>query len=236
MIFKMTQVTSIMAKMAFKQMHYQPTWLTEWHIEAWNVTKHTTCGNIAWVLREHFNTFYHVSWLPRFLTTLLWTFFQKDFMKLDWVTSNMTWMIFKMTQVTSIIAKMAFKQMRYQLTNQPTDQPTDGSTKWHTELRNATKKIKYVEISARLCGLGSRVALWPVSMHSKRGSSFKRKQVSNLWHVDSRFNKAGYTAIRCVLAWTDSSFGQKRHFHVVSTRVWRTDGRTDRRTDGHTLL
>ena len=57
-------------------------------------------------------------------------------------------------------------------------------------------------------------------------------------------NKAGYTAIRCVLAGTDSTFGQKRHFCMVSTRVWptdgRTDGRTDRRTDGptdgHTLL
>ena len=34
-------------------------------------------------------------------------------------------------------------------------------------------------------------------------------------------NKAGYTAIRCVLARTDtdSSFGQKRQFCVVSTRV-----------------
>ena len=34
-----------------------------------------------------------------------------------------------------------------------------------------------------------------------------------------RENKAGYTAIRCVLAGTDSSFGQKRHFCMVSTRV-----------------
>ena len=32
-------------------------------------------------------------------------------------------------------------------------------------------------------------------------------------------NKAGYKAIRCVLARTDSSFGQKRHFRVVSARV-----------------
>ena len=32
-------------------------------------------------------------------------------------------------------------------------------------------------------------------------------------------NKAGYTAIRCVLAGTDSSFGQKRHFCMISTRV-----------------
>ena len=32
-------------------------------------------------------------------------------------------------------------------------------------------------------------------------------------------NKAGYTAIRCVLAGTDSSFGQERHFCMVSTRV-----------------
>ena len=45
-------------------------------------------------------------------------------------------------------------------------------------------------------------------------------------------NKAGY--IRCVLARTasDSSSGQKRHFCMVSTRVWPTD----QRTDGHTLL
>ena len=45
---------------------------------------------------------------------------------------------------------------------------------------------------------------------------------------------------RCVLAGTDSSFGQKRHFSMVSTRVWRTygwtDGWTDGRTDGQTLL
>ena len=34
-----------------------------------------------------------------------------------------------------------------------------------------------------------------------------------------RKNKAGYAAIRCVLARTDSSFGQKRQFRVVSTRV-----------------
>ena len=51
-------------------------------------------------------------------------------------------------------------------------------------------------------------------------------------------NKAGYTAIRCVLARTDSSFGQKLDFGLVSTRVWptdgRTDGRTDRPTDGRT--
>ena len=33
------------------------------------------------------------------------------------------------------------------------------------------------------------------------------------------FNKAGYTAIRCVPAGTDSSFGQKRHFCMVSTRL-----------------
>ena len=40
-------------------------------------------------------------------------------------------------------------------------------------------------------------------------------------------NKAGYTAIRCVLAHTGSSFGQKWRFCMVSTRVWPTDGRTD---------
>ena len=32
-------------------------------------------------------------------------------------------------------------------------------------------------------------------------------------------NKVGYTAIRCVLARTGSSFGKKRHFCMVSTRV-----------------
>ena len=55
-----------------------------------------------------------------------------------------------------------------------------------------------------------------------------------------RRNKAGYTAIRCVLARTDSNFRQKQHICMVSTRVWRTDRWTDRRTewwtDGHTLL
>ena len=33
--------------------------------------------------------------------------------------------------------------------------------------------------------------------------------------------------IRCVPARTDSSFSQKRHFCMVSTRVWWTDWRTD---------
>ena len=32
-------------------------------------------------------------------------------------------------------------------------------------------------------------------------------------------NKVGYTAIRCVLARSDSNFGQKWHFRLVSTRV-----------------
>ena len=44
----------------------------------------------------------------------------------------------------------------------------------------------------------------------------------------------GLTAIRYVLARTDSSLGQKRHFCMVSTRVWRTDRRMDGRTNGRT--
>ena len=44
--------------------------------------------------------------------------------------------------------------------------------------------------------------------------------------------------VKCVLARTDSNFGQKWHFRMVSTHVWPTDGRTDRwtdrRTDGRT--
>ena len=44
-------------------------------------------------------------------------------------------MIFKMIHVTSLMAKMAFKQMRYQ----PTDQQTNGPTEWHIESQNATK-------------------------------------------------------------------------------------------------
>ena len=57
--------------------------------------------------------------------------------------------------------------------------------------------------------------------------------------VSLRKNKAGYTAIRCVLAGTDSGFGQKRHFCIVSTRVRRTDGSTDGPMDrriSHALL
>ena len=34
-----------------------------------------------------------------------------------------------------------------------------------------------------------------------------------------KVNKAGYTAIRCVLAVIDSIFGQKQHFYMVSTCV-----------------
>ena len=40
--------------------------------------------------------------------------------------------------------------------------------------------------------------------------------------------------IRCVLARTDSNFDQKRHFCMVSTRVWPTDWPSDRPTDGQT--
>ena len=40
--------------------------------------------------------------------------------------------------------------------------------------------------------------------------------------------------IRCVLARTGSSFSQKRHFCMVSTRVWPTDRPMDGRMDGRT--
>ena len=43
--------------------------------------------------------------------------------------------------------------------------------------------------------------------------------ISVNWEIVLNYNKAGYTAIRGVLAGTDSSFGQKRHFCMVSTRV-----------------
>ena len=33
--------------------------------------------------------------------------------------------------------------------------------------------------------------------------------------------------IRCILARTDSSLGRKRHFCIVSARVWPTNGQTD---------
>jgi len=44
-------------------------------------------------------------------------------------------------------------------------------------------------------------------------------QVGQCGTLKMFLNKAGYTAIRCVLAGTDSSFGQKRHFCMVSPRV-----------------
>ena len=44
------------------------------------------------------------------------------------------------------------------------------------------------------------------------------------------FEQSRIHGIWCVLART-SSFGQKQHFFKISTRVWPTDGRTDRRTD-----
>ena len=56
-------------------------------------------------------------------------------------------------------------------------------------------------------------------------------------HMIAYTNKAGYTAIRCVLAGTDSSFGQKSALlHGFNSCVMDgpTDGRTDGRTDGPT--
>ena len=50
----------------------------------------------------------------------------------------------------------------------------------------------------------------------------------------SNFEQGRIHGIRCVLAHTDNSFGQKRHFCMVSTHVRPTDGRMDRRTGGPT--
>ena len=66
-------------------------------------------------------------------------FFEKDFKKLAWVTQNMTWMILRMTQVTSFMVKMTFKWMRYRLTNRP----TDGPTEWGIESLHTTKNMMW---------------------------------------------------------------------------------------------
>ena len=79
-----------------------------------------------------------------------------------------------------------------------------------TPFRNATRhqvqmlKIK-IFIRHKFCHRGIDVKLFL--------SQQRPKICKNLG------NKAGYTAIRCVLACTGSSFGQKRHFCMVSTRV-----------------
>ena len=79
MILRMTQMTSIMAKMTLKRMRYRPTdgptdGPTEWHIESLHATKNTMSGNEAGVLREHFTTFYHVSWAWSRLFGAFWHF------------------------------------------------------------------------------------------------------------------------------------------------------------------
>ena len=148
MIFQMTQVTSFTVKMTFKRMRYRPTNQpldrpTESDVESLHATNNRMWGNEAGVLREHFNTFYCVSWPWTILFLTFWhfsifwffQFFEKDFKKLAWVTQNMTWMILRMTQVNSFMVKMTFKQMRYQPTNQPTDEPTE----WDIESLHATK-------------------------------------------------------------------------------------------------
>ena len=62
---------------------------------------------------------------------------------------------------------------------------------------------------------------WPKTLCATYPNSvYKVQQSQVIWIlIKIELNKAGYTAIRCVLARTDSVFGQKRHFCMVSTRV-----------------
>ena len=138
MILRMTQVTSFEVKMTFKRMCYRPTDQptdrptdrpTEWDIESLHATK-----NMMWGMKQecwesistHFTAFPDLG-LPFFECFDIFSFFgffqffERDFKKLAWVTQNMTWMILRMTQVTSFMVKMTFKPMRYRQTNRRTD-------------------------------------------------------------------------------------------------------------------
>ena len=67
---------------------------------------------------------------------------------------------------------------------------------------------------------GRRKCTWRNEMRERgireRWGEKKKKKIKK---KKKKKNKAGYTAIRCVLARRGSSFGQKRHFCMVSTRV-----------------
>ena len=90
-------------------------------------------------------------------------FFERDFKRLAWMTQHMTWMILRMTQVTSFMVKITFKQMRYR----PTTQQTDQQTNRQSDIYSRCTRLKRKDSSNTWGSIPSQVSHTPIRVISQ---------------------------------------------------------------------